>query len=235
MLVAICDDNVADRKQIERLMDREADVFIKAGDPLYIYSYGNIGSLFANFMQFDAIFVDIGNSGAGTLDKFLDLLNQNGGNSIVVVTDNECNIESDKCIKLPKPFYQDKLRAVLLDVKFQRTMTHTNKIELRGSDRTVYAEPEDVLYAQLDKFGTRVYLKDGSNIKITVDPQTFFDNIEPVHKSFVLAATYTVVNVDNIEKIGFNRAIMRDGKKITLALSAYLKAKKLMGKTSKEE
>lgn len=45
MHIAICDDNVADRKQLERLLKRESDKQYGIREPFYIDSYGNAEAL----------------------------------------------------------------------------------------------------------------------------------------------------------------------------------------------
>ena len=72
MHIAVCDDDIAQRKQTERLLGREADKWIKNGDPVYTYSYGSEESLLANLMQFDAILLDLTQSGDITVKKVIE-------------------------------------------------------------------------------------------------------------------------------------------------------------------
>ena len=51
MHVALCDDNTADRKQSERLLQRESLNRISVTGPLYVDSYGNAESLLNKPMQ----------------------------------------------------------------------------------------------------------------------------------------------------------------------------------------
>ena len=59
MHIAICDDNVADRKQLERLLKRESDKRAQNSGILYVDSYGHPESLLTKSMQYDAFFIDI--------------------------------------------------------------------------------------------------------------------------------------------------------------------------------
>ena len=45
LYIAVCDDNAADRKQIERLLDRENNLQKSKGNPLYFDSFGSKASL----------------------------------------------------------------------------------------------------------------------------------------------------------------------------------------------
>ena len=59
MHIAICDDNVADRKHLERLLSRESDK--RAGTPniLYVDSYGDKDHFLRNPLKYDMIFMDM--------------------------------------------------------------------------------------------------------------------------------------------------------------------------------
>ena len=56
MHIAVCDDNGADRKQLERLLSRESDKRMETTGNLYVTSYGNPESLLQNPRQFDVFF-----------------------------------------------------------------------------------------------------------------------------------------------------------------------------------
>lgn len=53
MHIALCDDNVADRKQFERLTKRESDRRAARDGILYVDSFGNAEALLHNPMQYD--------------------------------------------------------------------------------------------------------------------------------------------------------------------------------------
>ena len=52
--IAICDDNIADRKQLERLLKRESDKRAAVSGIVYTDSFGNAVARLANPMQYDA-------------------------------------------------------------------------------------------------------------------------------------------------------------------------------------
>jgi len=53
MHIAVLDDNIADRKQTERLLDRESDRRIHTTGNLYVDSFGAIDALFVAPRQYD--------------------------------------------------------------------------------------------------------------------------------------------------------------------------------------
>ena len=60
MHIAICDDNIADRKHLERLLGRESDK--RAGTPniLYVDSFGDRDALLRNTPgMYDLFFIDL--------------------------------------------------------------------------------------------------------------------------------------------------------------------------------
>ena len=59
MHLAICDDHMADRKQMERLLGRESDRHMNTTGVLYVDSFGSKESILVTPMIYDAIFMDI--------------------------------------------------------------------------------------------------------------------------------------------------------------------------------
>ena len=59
MHIAICDDNIADRKQLERLLDRESDRRKDTSGVFFCDSYGNSEHLSRNPMPYELFFLDM--------------------------------------------------------------------------------------------------------------------------------------------------------------------------------
>ena len=59
MHLAICDDHMADRKQMERLLGRESDRRLNTTGVLYVDSFGSKESILTTPMIYDAIFMDM--------------------------------------------------------------------------------------------------------------------------------------------------------------------------------
>lgn len=59
MHIAICDDNMADRKQLEQLLERASDRRIHTTGVFHIDSYGNMDAVMDSSMLYDAFFIDI--------------------------------------------------------------------------------------------------------------------------------------------------------------------------------
>ena len=57
--IALCDDNIADRKHLERLLGREHDKRNAAGCPLYIDSFGSKEALLRTPNRYDLFLLDL--------------------------------------------------------------------------------------------------------------------------------------------------------------------------------
>ena len=53
MHLAVCDDNIADRKQMERLLGRESDRRLNTTGILYMDSFGNKEAILTTPMIYD--------------------------------------------------------------------------------------------------------------------------------------------------------------------------------------
>ena len=68
MHLAICDDHMADRKQMERLLGRESDRRLNTTGVLYVDSFGSKESILVTPMIYDAIFMDMTEDGCDAIE-----------------------------------------------------------------------------------------------------------------------------------------------------------------------
>ena len=59
MHIAVCDDNIADRKQMERLLGRASDRRMHTTGVFYIDSFGNMDAVMHAPMLYNAFFIDM--------------------------------------------------------------------------------------------------------------------------------------------------------------------------------
>ena len=60
MRIAICDDNIADRRHAERLLKRESDRVHSLGEESYVIDcYGNTGKLYPMADTYDIFLIDM--------------------------------------------------------------------------------------------------------------------------------------------------------------------------------
>ncbi len=221
MHIAICDDNVADRKQTERLMGREADKWIAEGEPMYTYSYGSVKSLLDNFMQFDAVLMDIKETEGVTTADVIDELVSLGATSTMVVLDEEKNyIDIPRDILfLPKPLRPVALHEIMLKVK-ENSSHREALIELRGERETLYVKESDVLYAEEKGRYTHVTMLGNKEIKILNTVESLYSEIEPLFSGFVCPSRKIMINMRYLKDYSLLKIVMEDGKTFTVGTVA---------------
>ena len=227
MHIAVCDDDIAQRKQTERLLGREADKWIKNGDPVYTYSYGSEESLLANLMQFDAILLDLTQSGDITVKKAIEDLRNNGSASLMVVCHEGLTEDPElpeDTMFLPKPIKTDELHKMMEIIKASEG-EHTPLIELRGEHETLYVKEEEIIRAEQDGRFVEVLLTGDRHVRMTGFVYNFFDEIKERHRTFAMAGKTSIINIRYVSSYKLGNVVMNDGKKYFVmgAYAAWIK------------
>ncbi len=237
MHIAICDDNVADRKQLERLLEREADGRLKNNEHLYISSFGNITSLMHTLSLYDVFFIDM------TADEeengiALAALIRNSHIEVPIVLcsssihykDYNCTLDS--VLYLDKPIKKAELSNIITHVSELKRLANPT-FEIRSCKKTLYIEAEAFLFAE--KINDRqaiVHLIDGS----TSDLPDSLQNLEFImkeHPSLIMLDKNILLNSSYIKKISFNSILLTTGNKIPLRLGEYFEVKKILKNNGK--
>lgn len=213
MHIAVCDDNVADRKQLERLLKRESDKRASQSGVLYTDSFGNVTSLLANPMQYDAFYIDMCLTEGVTGVDVVHSLTDRGVNAPVVmccsrINYRECSFPAN-VIFLDKPIKVAELSASIDHALFIKSKA-LPLIELRDEKETYYVTEPDICYAVEDDRIMAVHLADDRVVHVAATAQNFFSQIEN-HISFFAPTSKAVVNGRHIHKIGFRKIVMGDG------------------------
>lgn len=226
MHIALYSYNVADRKQMERLMEREADKWIKEGKPIYLFTFGSVESLLASTLIYDAVMIDLCEVDTITPDSLVMKYRQEGFATRVIECGEKRTVSEDEgSFFLPKPLRPDDIHSVMLEVEKLKSQDES-RIELRTDAETVYVVEEDIMYALQNSHKIDVYLKDGRIVSMHGRLQVFYDEIETVNPTFVLAAQGILINVRYVDKLRLNRAHMADGKVFTVGVRviSYIKS-----------
>lgn len=213
MHIAICDDNVADRKQLERLLKREADKRVASTGNIYTDSFGNATSLLANPMQYNAFYIDMCHTeGVTGVDVVNDLLKL-GVNAPIVLCCSNLNYReytfAENVFFLDKPIKVPEL-SDSIDTALDIMSKAVPLIELRGDAETYYVTEPDILYAVENGRHIVISLKDGRKLTLVNSAINFFSQVE-AYPSFIAPNLKTVLNGRYIQKLGFRKAIMTDG------------------------
>lgn len=213
MHIAVCDDNVADRKQLERLLKRESDRRASTSGILYADSYGHPESLLKNPMQYDAFFVDICHTGELTGVDVVNSLTALGSTAPVILCCSRLDYRSfslpQRVLFLDKPIQAAALSAVL-DQAQQLKDSAVPLIELREGSGTFYVTEPDILYGIEKKRHLTLSLADGRKVLLETSARNFFSQVEG-YPSFLCPSLHKLINARHIRSIRFHRLSMCDG------------------------
>lgn len=228
MHIAVCDDNVADRKQFERLIKRESDRRAAAGGKtLFADLFGNADSLLANPMQYDVFYIDVCKTPGISVGQIVQTLYEKGVRVPVILCCSDIDYRS---LSLPgdisylnKPIHPDALSATVehaLAVK-AAAVPH---IELRDEKDTYYVTEPDILYAVENGLLVDIYLADGRTIHVLDNALNLFGQWESF-PTFLMPSAKAVLNGRYIKTLRFRRATMSDGHVFTVSRDSLSYAK----------
>lgn len=227
MHIAICDDNVGDRKQLERLLERECDKRMSTTGVLYTDSFGSAQVMLGNPMQYDVFYIDICNTeGINGIDV-VNMLTEHGVNAPIVMCCSDINYREysfpKNVIFLDKPIRVSDLAASLEHAQEIKSNA-LPLIELREEKETTYVSEPDIIYAIEKGRTVQVTLMDGKKLSITTNAFNFFSHIEN-YSSFFAPTTKIILNARHIENIGFHKVTMVDGASFKVRGKSMLYAK----------
>ncbi len=219
MHLAICDDNIADRKQTERLLGRESDrIFKDTGERIYIDSYGNSEAFLSNPQMYHGLFVDMTSGEVNGFAILKVLLEINIMRPIIMLCSSldYRKMAKEEGINAPNVFFLDKpIRVAELREMVDRIKELTGVViptmELRGMDETIYAREDEIICVEQIRSEIFVYLTQDRKVALVGDIVNFysecfkFTKICPVND-------FGLVNVDHVVKTTFGKAHMDNGK-----------------------
>lgn len=209
MHIAICDDNVADRKQLERLLGRESDKRKTDSDAFYCDSYGNSVNLGRNPMPYDLFFIDMTSEEPTGLSFALSLRSM-GVTAPIVLCSSSINYKKDfealdhltkpnHILFLNKPILKQELSDIIDEaVSFREKREPT--IELRGEKETFYVFEDDIIYANQCKLYVDVLLKNGRHVEVLDSMSNFFSQVK-MYGHYKMVSAKTMVNIMHVSKI----------------------------------
>lgn len=212
MHIAVCDTNVADRKQMERLLKREGDKRIST-EPLYVNFFGNAQALFASPLQYHAFYIDVCKmDGINGVDIVNRLIAQ-GTTALIILCCSDINYREfafpDNVTFLDKPIKSEELSATI-DHALEMMAAAESFIELRDDTDTFYVTEPDILYAVANGRHMIVSLTDGRKLSILITAANLYAQLEK-YPVFLAASSKVILNGRHIQKIGVCRATMING------------------------
>lgn len=219
MHIAICDDNIADRKQTERLLSRESDRRAKTDSVLYIDSFGKQESVLAAPMIYDMFFIDMVNDLPSTASDIVKALLAAGVTAPIVMLNSTINYRKDTYLSsLSQVYFLDKPIKVaeltdIISMGFEKKTQKVPTIELRTDTEAFYVKEEDIMYAVFySKQYTDVFLSDGRKIHMLCNIENFYAHLEHFG-SFFPANRHTIVQKKYVKKISLLHVHLTNGEK----------------------
>ncbi|MCR4990731.1 MAG: LytTR family DNA-binding domain-containing protein [Lachnospiraceae bacterium] len=240
MHIAICDDNVADRKQLERLLGRESDARMNTSGVFYTDSFGEGALLFPKRKSYDLFFIDLVDDSENGFEFALDLCDE--GVTAPIVLCSSKNDYAKKAVELGnyppnilfinKPIIKAELSEIL-DKAIKIEADQAPTIEIRHNTETYYVFEDDIVYVKTEKNGLYVYLKDGTSIPV-IDTMTNFFTTLNCYTHYAHINPSTVINALYIEKYSPFKVTLKSGLSFPVTLSGKKAIKEAMDYIRKE-
>lgn len=223
MHVAICDDNVADRKHLERLLSRESDK--RAGTPniLYIDSYGEKMHFLANPLKYNLIFMDM-SSEPGIVEFILEHLDEMGYHAPLILYSDK--IDYTKIPNLPeyvvhakKPYIPDPLPEFLA-LGDANVVGHVISINVHTNSVISSIPKYTIMYAVEENNTCKLYLTDGTSIEVAEKIEELRQIFEPFEE-FERVNPKSIVNFKYVTAVMPIAVMMQDSKEFKTSLLRY--------------
>ena len=241
MHIAVCDDNIADRKQMERLLQRASDRHANTTGVFYIDSYGNRNAIMRSPMLYDAFFIDMTSGPANGFQLARELIDAGVTAPIVLCIssiDYRAIIEA-ACAKIPEDAVENSSHDILrrqlqsqilfldkpilvaaledmLNYALQVKANTVQTIELRGDRETLYVHEDEIMYVQKDGNFAHVVLTEDRQMDLLTTMGNFYSQLTPFAHFFPISEQ-VFVNVMFIQKVSFLKLRMTDGKHFSVS------------------
>jgi DNA-binding LytR/AlgR family response regulator len=230
MHVAICDDNVADRKHIERLLSRESDK--RAGTPnvLYIDSYGNKEKFLINPLMYNIVFMDMCSS-TGIVEEIISKIDEMGFNAPLILYSSK--IDYKQIPNLPsyvihqnKPYLPEPLPE-LLKLGDLNVRGHIETVSLHSKGILHEVPKEDAMYVVIadNKKDSIITFSDRTTLVVDEDLSEIRHILEP-YEEFMMINKKTIVNFKYVTMVMYIGLVMQDYVQFKFSPFKYMDFKK---------
>lgn len=229
MHVAICDDNVADRRHLERLLSRESDK--RAGTPniLYVDSYGDQEHFLRNPLKYNLIFMDMC-SEPGIVEEIIRRLEEMGYHAPLVLYSSKYDYTTIPnlpayVVHASKPYVPEPLPDFLRlgDANVRGTVV---TIQFHQDASLIHIPKNDIMYALPSGEAYRVCLTDGSCARIEEEISMLRQLLTPFHE-FRLVQKDCFVNFKYVSSVMPLAIVMQDYREFSISPLQYRELKRL--------
>ena len=248
MHIAICDDNIADRKHTERLLGREADKRRNDVRALYIDSFGHVDALLRAPMIYDVFFIDYHSDELSGI-KLAEKLRHAGVMAPIYICahtpDGESNpaitpikVETDhiswgmELYEIFKPLQPSSL-CKALDYAASLIGTRETPLEIRSKDATHYITKKELCYIDTRKTDMVLYRTDGSTTHLINTFRELWHSFEN-HSEFICIGHSFIVNTMHIKQVTMTKIIFIGGGSLRIPLFQSGKTRKAIKKAKED-
>ena len=226
MHIAVCDDNIADRKQTERLLGRQSDRFFKEmGERLWIDSYGNVDAFMRYPQMYDGLLIDMRNEDPKGFEIARMLVKEGVVRPIVLCVSTidyrkeyeESGLSIPNLMFLDKPIKVAELTA-LMDQIHEIKGVPIPTLELRGKDGTVYAKNDEIVCVRKKGPELRVFMADGNVVSVIEDIYNFYEQCI-IFPQLCPVNDLSIINVNHIKNTSLGRGTMDNGETFGISLT----------------
>lgn len=207
MHIAIVADNVADRKQAERLLGRANTALSGSIGTLFVDSFGDEESFLHACMRYDLFILDFDNDITHSMEVAAKLKEKNAPGLVTVCKHADAPFQYETAIQglytLDKPILTAPLHKLLCDIHLElnKMQSQLDLVELRTDTDTHYVSRSTILFARANEKEHRIHyhFADGTTLESTGG----FDDLKRYlgdYEEFVIRPDHTIVNKDHIKE-----------------------------------
>lgn len=219
MHIAVCDDNIADRKQLERLLERESDKRIATSGNLYIDSFGSVGALLHAPMMYDLFLIDYHSEGLNGVDV-LNRLRKAGVTAPVVLLSGQTDYKSYATLPanvshLQKPILKADL-ADMISKSLDYQATLRPPIAIQGEGTTLYYPEEQIATIFENNHMIYLHLTDGT-VQSLLGKLADVEHTIEANPHFAKAGKI-IVNFTLVTKVNAGKLLLTTGETVRFPL-----------------
>jgi len=219
MYIALADSSVGDRKQMERLLERESDKRNSTTGVFYIETFGSSEALLSSPTVYDAYFLDVTDKGKNSYDIACAIRKKGILSPIVYcissIDYHNCGEMLANSVFINKPIKVAELSLVLDQILKQKRDNLIPTIEFRDSRESFYLEERDISYIKGENYTVTIVLSNGT----VRTANGFIENVwkEIVNfSSFVPINSKTIINARYVKDIAGMSVIMEDKSRLKM-------------------
>lgn len=226
--IALCDSDPGDRKQMERLLERESDRRVNTTGVFYVDTFGGVEAIVNAAMLYDVYFLDSTDPICDAYGIAEAIRNKGILSPIVFCISTIDYRKSGK--PLPNTYFMDKpikvteLTEMIDTIIEEKRNNYIPTIELRNNYEAFYVTEKDILYFEGSGYNVNVHYVGGNIKPATCMIDQLWRDLY-AFPTFQLINDTTIVNMRYAASTGLMSVLMRDSSKHTVNLNTMKKVK----------